>query len=155
LKVLDIGKCKFRDVVKAAASILSSELSYMKAWRALSTTKDKMRIDPKLAYKLLVPYMEKFKVINPNCWRSTERLDDSHYLPSHYGTVTSNASESSNKMYKGANYGTWLNTLDIIWILTGDRFIKKYQFAKLRNHVCPNIEKKIKITFVIKTRVFL
>jgi hypothetical protein len=72
-------------------------------------------------------------------------LDDSHYLPPRYGIVTSNASESSNKMYKGARYGKWLNILDTIWNITGDRTTKKYQFAKLRNGVCPNIEKKFKI----------
>jgi hypothetical protein len=82
--------------------------------------------------------------INPKRRRSTEWLDDSNYWPPRYGIVTSNASESSNKIYKGARYGTWLNTLDTIWNISGDRISKKYQFAKLRNGVCSNIEKKIK-----------
>jgi hypothetical protein len=64
--------------------------------------------------------------INPKRWRSTEWLDDTHYLPPRYGIVTSNASESSNKMYKGASYGTWLNTLNTIWNITGDRISKKF-----------------------------
>jgi MULE transposase domain len=82
--------------------------------------------------------------IDPKHWRSTAWLDDDHYLPPRYGIVTSNISESSNRLFESARAGTWLFTLDEIINKMGDRISEKRELYDGKDGIVKLIEILVK-----------
>jgi hypothetical protein len=54
------------DVIKATQTFKGQTPSYNEAWRALKYKKIQDRINEKQSYELLIPYLEKFVLNNPN-----------------------------------------------------------------------------------------
>ena len=82
---------------------------------ALSTTFSK-RVSTDLLQKIedLSPRAKEYlEEIPASQWRNTAWLDDP-CLPTRFGIVSSNMSESANSMFEEARTGSWLNSLDKI-----------------------------------------
>ena len=54
------------DVIKATQSFKGKKPSYNEAWRTLKYQKQKEIMDDKRSYELIIPYLEKFVINNPN-----------------------------------------------------------------------------------------
>lgn len=83
------GKVVPKDIVKAASNIHGLVANYNQSFRALKRINGHSSENEKLSFQLIIPYLKKFKELNPNSVVKWTRDQDNQYaaivsLPRHY-----------------------------------------------------------------------